>query len=154
MPLAYQVLDLVDEPAVPCISRVQSGLGFAVAAAEPPVAATQAMSSASGTPDQQLSAHVHGDRDVAVERAADGEQGVGEAQLNLGSVDTAAPRDIRISQIIDAGEQEHRAAERRQQVESVIVAPVEIVIHGARPGAATWCVRGGQAGRRAWRDRG
>ena len=73
--LLYQALDLAYETTVPCVSRVQSGLLLAVAAAEPPVAMAQAVSGASGTPDQQLPAHVHGDRDVAIERAADAEQG-------------------------------------------------------------------------------
>ena len=80
-------------------------------------------------------------------------EGVGEALLNLGGIDTAAPRDIRIGQVIDAGEQEHRALQGRQQVEGMVVAPVEMVIHGARPGAATWRARGNLAARRAWRGR-
>jgi hypothetical protein len=52
---------------VPRVSRGEPGLGFAIAAA-------QAVSSVSGTPDQQLPANPHDDRGAAIERLADAEQ--------------------------------------------------------------------------------
>jgi hypothetical protein len=143
VPLSYQVIDLACEPPVPCVSRVQPGLFRSPGTVELPMAASQAVSGQSAPPGQHPSPNPHGERGVTVERAADAEQGVGEAQLDVGDVDPAAPCDIGIGQVIDTGEQEDRAREGRQQVQGVVVAPVEIVIHAVRPGPATSRVRGG-----------
>lgn len=154
VPLSRQALGFPQEAAVPGVLRGELGLGRARLRPSRQWRRRRRYLAQASRHGQSAARRCMAGAARPSSRPGNAPEAIGDAQLDLGGIDAAAPGYLGIGEPVAGGEQEGRAGERRQHVERGAVTQFEIIVHGARPSPARGRVRGGRAARLAGRGGG